>query len=677
MRISLRLLIMFCLIFVLVISSTPAVAQDMQPPVVDILGRPDTRSDPPNAHAYVSVVDPATARLVEGLGDANFSVQVSEEDVSATTASEPRGLAVAIVIDRGGIAQRGDPRIGSAVDLTGSLLEMLSVDGSPTADMVALIGVRGEEGGGLTPLVNFTDFDPNLIVNEFDALRTEIVAETTPLYEGLDRAIAWIRENPDPSTAEKVARRRSVIVVFSDGIDRNFSNEAYETQIVSDARENDILIYAIRMQRGGVPTTADNLEAMAVQTGGGYMTHTPETQEAVLEMFQNVVTQRQAYRVTFPLIRPQGDYQVRIRVLDVLGGVASASTSASSRLQPARIALMPPAQTSVTVPYSETLDSFLSTTVDLSVELTAPDGVAREPAEVSYYANQARIGTSSSPPSYPFQWDVTDLESAGDEPITKTFTLMARTTDPYLETTIESAPVDIEIVWEEEELSTIETVEEVVTETWYESWWVLVLFGLLAIGLIILLVMLIKTRGQVAQRAVKSATGVLKGVTQRLGAGGSAPAKGKLVVTQGPNAGREFRLSANIVKVGRDPQFSDFALHDQFVSNPHFSVIEEQNQFFIQDEGSTNGTRLNGAPLNPHQRVPLAPDAIVELGQTRIQFKRLGGPTRQLGMRSGEGSRGRGAEPTPYASPASPQQSGGGDDDRGQEPTQVWRPNDR
>jgi pSer/pThr/pTyr-binding forkhead associated (FHA) protein len=341
--------------------------------------------------------------------------------------------------------------------------------------------------------------------------------------------------------------------------------------------------------------------------------------------------------------------------------------------------LVPPADTSVTVPYSETLDSFLATTVDLNVEISTPDGVSREPAEVSYYANQARIGTADTPPGYAFQWDVTDLEEVGDEPITRTFTLMARTTDPYLNTGIESDPVDIEIIWEEEERTTAEKVEDVVTETWYESWWVLVLFGVLAIGLIIVVIMLIKTRGQVAQRAVKSATGVLKGVTQRLGAGGSAPAKAKLVVSQGPNAGREFRLSANIVKVGRDPQFSDFALHDQFVSNPHFSIIEEQNQFFVQDEGSTNGTRLNGAPLNAHQRVPLAPDAIIELGQTRIQFKRLGGPTRQLGGRAAPGPRAGAAEtpqPPQYAAPASPQQSGGGDGEQ-QEPTQARRPNDR
>jgi pSer/pThr/pTyr-binding forkhead associated (FHA) protein len=135
-----------------------------------------------------------------------------------------------------------------------------------------------------------------------------------------------------------------------------------------------------------------------------------------------------------------------------------------------------------------------------------------------------------------------------------------------------------------------------------------------------------------AQQAVSSTTQALKGVTKQL-SGASKRAPGKLVILQGANVGKEFRLATQMVKVGRDPQFCDFALYDEYASNPHFSIQMEQNKFFITDEGSTNGTRLNGRPLQPQQRVPLQPDAIIEVGQTRLQFKRLGGTTRQIGQR--------------------------------------------
>jgi pSer/pThr/pTyr-binding forkhead associated (FHA) protein len=132
-----------------------------------------------------------------------------------------------------------------------------------------------------------------------------------------------------------------------------------------------------------------------------------------------------------------------------------------------------------------------------------------------------------------------------------------------------------------------------------------------------------------ARKVAARTTGVLRGVTKRMGIG-TARAPGKLVIIQGANMGKEFRLAAQVVKIGRDPQFCDFALYDEYTSNPHFSVQLEQTRFYITDEGSTNGTRINGIPIPSHQRVLLQPDAIIEAGQTQLQFKRLGGTTRQL-----------------------------------------------
>ena len=77
-----------------------------------------------------------------------------------------------------------------------------------------------------------------------------------------------------------------------------------------------------------------------------------------------------------------------------------------------------------------------------------------------------------------------------------------------------------------------------------------------------------------------------------------------MVIQRGSNVGQEFALSAQVTKVGRDAQFSDFALNDEYISNPHFSVHLEGSQFYMMDEGSTNGTHLNGMLLQPHQRIP-------------------------------------------------------------------------
>jgi pSer/pThr/pTyr-binding forkhead associated (FHA) protein/Mg-chelatase subunit ChlD len=610
-------------------------------PVVNILGKPETT--PPDVHICVSVVDPNTGGAIDDLSDANFIVQVSEQDVAATICLENTGVAVVMVIDRGGIARHGDPRIGQAVELADDLLDMLHIDGSASADMAALIGIRGKEQGGLTPLVEFTDYDPNAVRNEFDRLRTETVEEVTPLYDGINQAIEWITENDDVQTQHKLTQRRPVIVVFSDGIDNQFSSESHETIIINKCLQNDILLYAVRMEARGRTTDADNLEALALQTRGMYITHNEDAHDPVLNLFERIVTQRQSYRVAFPLYRPQGDYQVTVQVIDTPVGDGTDKTTAASRLQLPEIALAAPANGErYTIPYSQTLEGFLPAPVTLRAQVTPADGAERDPAEVRYFANGVLIGTSAAPPDFELVWDTSSILTATEHTQTQEFTLIAEADDTYLGGKMTSPPINIRVTWEAKEVPIVEATVEEVRQNW---WLVVVLIGLL-VGLLLLFILLIRTRGEVARKVAARTTGALRGVTKRLGAT-PARAPGKLVVIQGPNMGKEFRLAAHVVKIGRDPQFCDWALYDEYSSNPHFSVQLEQTQFYITDEGSTNGTRINGMPIPPHQRVLLQPDAIIEVGQTRLQFKRLGGTTRQLGGQLEP-------NPPPGVSPVSP-----------------------
>ncbi len=634
----------------------PARAQDLppEPPVVDILGRPDTRSRPPEAQIFVSVVDRPTGRSVTDLQASNFAVEVSQVAEEPTVTLDTRGLAIVAVVDRGGIAQRGDPRIREAADLVDAMLDMLSLDGSETTDMMALIGIRGAEQGGLTPTVNFTDFDPNAIRNQLDGLRTEVVDETTPLYDGIDLALAWIGDNPDPGIRQKLENRRRVIVVFSDGIDRNFSDESHEALIVSQAQERDVLIYAVEMSAAGRAGEAASLRAMAVQSGGAFLSHSAETHEDVLARLQGITSQRDAYHVTFPLIRPPGDYQLRIQVSDGSGATTADTAIVTSHLQRPVMTLSAASDPLISVPYSTTIEGYHATRIPLSVRIAFEDGALREFAEVSYFANEQRVGIGEATGSYDFVWDVTDREAPADDPITRTFTLIARARDPYLQDVIESQPVDLTIVWGAREALPTKMPEEVTARV-AENWWVLPLFAIVALGLLVVTAVLIRTRGQLARRVAQSTTDVVRGVTRRLGSEGVAVVRGKLVAIQGPRAGNEFRLVADVTKVGRDDQPNDIALGDRYVSNPHFSIVVEGDRFYIRDEGSTNGTRMNGAVVPPNQRMPLPPNAIIEVGQTRLQLKRLGGATRVLappgsGSSLGQTQVARGSKPT-QASP--------------------------
>lgn len=76
--------------------------------------------------------------------------------------------------------------------------------------------------------------------------------------------------------------------------------------------------------------------------------------------------------------------------------------------------------------------------------------------------------------------------------------------------------------------------------------------------------------------------------------------------------GREFLLKAGENLIGRDPS-SDVLLTDGTVSRRHALIIIEENRAYIQDLGSTNGTRLNGTPVGT-ERVPLPPNAELQFG---------------------------------------------------------------
>ncbi len=608
-----------------------------------ILQGADGTSRAPEVAIYSSVIDPASAQSIEGLGSNAFQVQESGTPVTLTGITyQPVGLAVVVVVDRGGISAPGNPRLKQATDLVRELVNRLSVTGAPEDDIIAIVGVG--EGGVLQPEENFTynPVDTNLVLNALIAMEGETIRGGTPLYEGLDEALRLLRNNPDETIRNVLAHRRKVILVFSDGIDPNFSDTAREQDIIRKSNEASISIYAVGMAPWGGQLNRDaegNLKRLAAQTDGLYMLHNSDAARAdVLAFFDRLMTQRNQYVLTYMTRQPKGLYTLRVTVSTDTGS-AEREISFSSRLEPMQLTITEPRDgITIAVPFSSTVRAY-SGQVTLRALLETPDGVPRPSPTVRYLINGEWVGDGTSPPDYPFTWDPgTGIPVTGRSQ-TRELTIQAEVTDPFLGTRVTSQQVKVQVAYEAPPFLWRAIL-------WVRNfWWLLLVLFFLVIGLVVLLFLLLRTRSQVAQRIVAGTTGVLKGVTRRLGP--AAPAPAKLVIIQGANVGRELRLSAQMMKVGRDPQFCDFALYDEYVSNPHFSIHQEQTQFYIVDEGSTNGTKVNGMPIPPHQRVILPPDAVIEVGQTRLQFKRIGGTTRYLGQ-----------PPAPTPGPQPPQAPG-------------------
>jgi pSer/pThr/pTyr-binding forkhead associated (FHA) protein len=60
--------------------------------------------------------------------------------------------------------------------------------------------------------------------------------------------------------------------------------------------------------------------------------------------------------------------------------------------------------------------------------------------------------------------------------------------------------------------------------------------------------------------------------------------------------GREFPLDQARVRIGRDPR-NQVVIDDLYVSRNHAFITFEDGKFWVEDLGSKNGTKLNGAHI--------------------------------------------------------------------------------
>jgi predicted component of type VI protein secretion system len=86
-----------------------------------------------------------------------------------------------------------------------------------------------------------------------------------------------------------------------------------------------------------------------------------------------------------------------------------------------------------------------------------------------------------------------------------------------------------------------------------------------------------------------------------------------------PARGQPLRLDRPVIHLGRHLS-NDIVVNDRRVSRYHAEIRFERGQFVLYDLGSTNGVRVNGAPIR--QPVPLRNNDIVTMGSHEFIFQR-------------------------------------------------------
>jgi hypothetical protein len=93
---------------------------------------------------------------------------------------------------------------------------------------------------------------------------------------------------------------------------------------------------------------------------------------------------------------------------------------------------------------------------------------------------------------------------------------------------------------------------------------------------------------------------------------GEQKCEGRLLY-QGNQKEEDFLIQNNIFRIGSAQKENDGWLHSQAVSRRHAKITRSQQQFYLEDLNSTNGTKINGQELNYQEKYLLA-------NGDRIQF---------------------------------------------------------
>lgn len=80
---------------------------------------------------------------------------------------------------------------------------------------------------------------------------------------------------------------------------------------------------------------------------------------------------------------------------------------------------------------------------------------------------------------------------------------------------------------------------------------------------------------------------------------------------------REMMIGKQRWGIGRHPS-NELPLNDAYVSRFHARITDENDQYYLEDLGSTNGTLINGAALT--SRRPLSHGDKIRIGKSEFIF---------------------------------------------------------
>ena len=93
----------------------------------------------------------------------------------------------------------------------------------------------------------------------------------------------------------------------------------------------------------------------------------------------------------------------------------------------------------------------------------------------------------------------------------------------------------------------------------------------------------------------------------------------KLITLSEQFRGRTFELTKEEMTIGRVDQ-RDICIKDPTVSTNHCTIFIRNGMFIVVDNNSTNGTRINGTPIEPGVETELNNTDVLQVGGIELLF---------------------------------------------------------
>ncbi len=90
----------------------------------------------------------------------------------------------------------------------------------------------------------------------------------------------------------------------------------------------------------------------------------------------------------------------------------------------------------------------------------------------------------------------------------------------------------------------------------------------------------------------------------------------KLILSLDGNVLKDMPLTAEHVRIGRKPH-NDIQIENLAVSGEHAALHRIEDAYYVEDLASTNGTLVNGVPIQKHF---LKPGDVIEIGKHRLTY---------------------------------------------------------